>query len=195
MPGFISDRDPRSNAQLIQRISLHYGDITKQGDCEAIVTAIGQDMKIQGSLNSAIIKAAGEKLDEFILEHIYKPRSGDVVAVPPFNLRNKYIFFAITPRWDDTLGHEERDLMRCYRHSVQLAQRMQIRRIAFPALGMNGKTFPTARAARLAITGIMDRMTRDIEEVRIVCNRDAHITVFYERLQKMGWRGKVMYDE
>lgn len=162
---------------------------------DAIVTAIGQDMKIKGSLNSAIIKAAGEKLDEFILEHIYKPRSGDVVAVPPFNMDTKYIFFAITPRWDDTLGHEERDLMRCYRHAMQLAQRMDLKRIAFPALGMGGKTFPAARAARLAINSIMERIDKKIDEVRIVCNKDAHITLFYNRLQKMGWRGKVIYDE
>lgn len=41
----------------------------------------------------------------------------------------------------------------------------------------------------------MDRLTPDIEEVRIVCNRDELVTVFYERLVKAGWRGKVVYDE
>ncbi|MBU0800451.1 MAG: macro domain-containing protein [Alphaproteobacteria bacterium] len=195
MREFIADGSGRSNAQLIHRITLYYGDITKQDDVDAIVTAMPVSLDMASPLNQALIAAAGQQLDEFILENIYKPRVGDVFAVPPFALPLRYIFCAILPDWDTSLGFEDRDLTRCFRHGVQLASRVGIKRVAFPPLGTGERAQPLPRVARLSIGGIMDRLTPDIEEVRIVCNRDELITVYYERLQKMGWKGKVVYQE
>lgn len=195
MREFIADGSGRSNAQLIGRITLYYGDITKLDDVDAIVTAMPASLDMSSSLNRALVAAAGAALDDFILENIYKPRVGDVFAVPPFALPLRYIFCAITPDWDTSLGFEDRDLTRCYRHGVQLASRVGIKRVAFPAIGTEGRGQPLPRVARLAVGGIMDRLTPDIEEVRIVCNRDEVVTAFYERLRKQGWRGKVIYQE
>lgn len=150
---------------------------------------------MSSALNRAIIAAAGTDLDNFILENIYKPHAGDVFALPPFAMDLKHIFCAIRPDWDTSLGFEDRDLTRCYRHAVELASRVGIKRLAFPALGTGGKAQALPRVARLAVNGIMDRLTADIEEVRLVCNRDELITAFYERLRKSGWRGKVIYQE
>lgn len=152
-------------------------------------------MDMSSGLNRAVIAAAGAQLDEFILENIYKPRVCDVFAVPGFNMPVKYLFCAMIPNWDDTLGTEERDLMRCYRHATQLAGQLGVKRFAVPAMGAGRNQLPLMRVARLAITGIMDRMTPAIDEVRIVCDRDELITAFWHRLQKLGWRGKVVYDE
>ena len=159
------------------------------------MTSIPATLDMGSTLNRAIVAAAGQQLDEFILENVYKPRVGDVFAVPPFGLPVSYLFCAITPDWDTSLGFEDRDLMRCFRHAVQLASRMGLKKIAFPALGTGGRAQPLPRCARLAVAGIMDRLTPDIEEVRIVCNRDELVTAFWERLQRQGWNGKVVYDE
>lgn len=121
MKEFIADGSGRSNAQLIDRITLHYGDITKQADVQAVVIAMPASLDTGGALNQAVIRAAGEQLDQFILENIFKPRVGDVYALPPFGLPVQYIFCAILPEWDSSLGFEDRDLMRCYRHGVELA--------------------------------------------------------------------------
>lgn len=146
-------------------------------------------------LNRAVVAAAGTDLDDFILENIYKPHAGDVFALPAFALPIKHIFCAIRPDWDTSLGFEDRDLTRCYRHAVELATRVGITRVAFPALGTGGRGQPLPRLARLGVNGIMDRLTENIEEVRIVCNRDDTVGAFYDRLRKGGWRGKVIYQE
>lgn len=160
------------------------GDITQQADVEAIVSTISGDLKVDGSLNRAVIAAAGEKLDEFILEHIYKPRPGDSFAVPGFSLPVPHIIYIITPPWRTGFDREDRDLLRCYRHAMQLAQRMGLKKVAFPALGTGQNKFPVKRAARLALQGIRDRLSTDFQEIRIVCSKDEAYEAFRERLDQ-----------
>jgi O-acetyl-ADP-ribose deacetylase (regulator of RNase III) len=146
-------------------------------------------MKMQGSLNQAVMAAAGEKLDEFIVENIYKPRAGDAFAVPGFNLPVKHIIYAVTPLWKSGFSGEDRDLLHCYRRAMELVWRMGLKSVAFPALGTGKDKFPVPRAARLGIQGIMERMTPKIDEVRIVCSRDDTYKAFEERLAHEGAKG------
>ncbi len=165
------------------------GDLTKQNDVDVIVSSVSADLDCSGKLNCALVKAAGEQLDDFILEHIFKPRQGDVFAVPSFNLPVAHIIFAVTPDWGDGFNREDRDLLRCYRRSIKLAKRMDAKKIAFPALGTGERAYPLPRAARLAVQGIMERIDSSLEEVRIVCDRDETYEVFLERLKRKGWSG------
>lgn len=174
----IAEPFPRSNRHLINRIRLIEGDLTKQHDVDALVGSISTALKVDGTLNQSLIAAAGEQIDDFILEHIYKPRAGDVFAVPPFNIPVRHIFFAVTPDWKDDLAKEDRDLLRCYRGAVQLAAEMRLTSLAFPALGTGQRRYPVRRAARLGVQGIMDRITEEIREVRIVCNRREQYDAF-----------------
>ncbi len=160
--------------------------MTKQHDMDVLVGSISTALKVNGTLNQSLIAAAGTQIDDFILEHIYKPRAGDVFAVPPFNIPVKHIFFAVTPDWKDGLAQEDRDLIRCYRGAIQLATEMGMRKIAFPALGTGKKRYPVRRAARLGIQGIMDRMTDQLDEVRIVCNRREQYEAFAQWLDHYG---------
>lgn len=189
MSDVIAEPFPRSNCDLINRIRLIEGDLTKQHDVDALVGSISTALKVNGTLNQSLIAAAGTQIDDFILEHIYKPRAGDVFAVPPFHIPVKHIFFAVTPDWKDGLAQEDRDLIRCYRGAVQLATEMRLTSMAFPALGTGKKRYPVRRAARLGVQGIMDRMSDQIEEVRIVCNRREQYDAFAHWLKFYGYQG------
>ena len=178
----IAEAYPRSNRHLISRIRLVNGDLTKQDGVDAIVTSMEKTLKANRSLNRAVMGAAGPELDEFILEHIYRPHIGDVFAVPPFGLPVKHLIIAITPLWRDGIENEDRDLLRCYRGVMKTAHEMGLKKIAFPALGTGAGKFPVVRAARLGIQGIMDRLTPDFEEIRIVCNRPETYDAFQEWL-------------
>lgn len=156
-------------------------------DVDAIVGSISPDLKAEGSLNQAIIAAAGEQIDDFILEHIFRPKAGDVFAVPPFNLPIPHIIYAVTPEWKDGIGNEDRDLTRCYRGIIHLAYLMKLKRIAIPAIGAGIGRYPIRRAARIGVQGIIDRMTDDIEEVRIVCNSRENYKAFFQTLIRYGW--------
>lgn len=190
MSNLVTNTGGRSNAHLINRIRLVKGDITAQTGIDAVVASIEIDMKMDGTLNQAMLAAAGERLDEFILENIYKPRKGDAFALPPFGLPVKHIIYVITPNWRGGIDAEDRDLLNCYRRAIRLAHRMELKSIAFPALGTGANKYPLERAARLAVQGIMDRLTGQLDEIRIVCNRDDTYQAFSKRLKKTGWKGK-----
>lgn len=186
MSGFVAEHRRRSNAKLITRINVIKGDITKQSDVDAIVSSIGSDLEVNGSLNESIIKAAGSDLDNFLLENIYKPRPTDTYVVPGFNLPTGNVIYVVTPPKRDEFDRADVHLLRCYRLSMKIAQQMKLKKIAFPALGTGNNGYPLARATRLAIKGIMERITPSFEEVRIVCNRDETFDSFLERLKKYG---------
>lgn len=189
MSDVIAEPSPRSNRDFIRKIRLIEGDLTKQRDIDAIVGLIPVNLDMSGTLNQAIIHAAGRQIDDFILENIVQPRPGDVFAVPPFSLPIRHILYAVTPNWQDGLEREDRDLVRCYRGIMQLAHKMKIRRIAFPALGMGARKYPVKRAARLGLQGIMDRLSDGVDEVRIVCNRRESYDAFHDWLVHYGWDG------
>lgn len=186
MSGFIADHRKRSNAKLKSRIVIVRGDITQQSDVDAIVSTIMTDMDADGSLNQSLIAAAGHAFDEFILDNIYKPRPGDTFVVPGFALPVKNVIFVVTPVWRDDFDKEDVYLLRCYRHAMEMAQNMGLKKIAFPALGTGRRGYSLDRAVRLALQGIMDRMHEDFAEVRIVCNDDRIFEAFIERLKKYG---------
>ena len=75
------------------------GDITRQEGLDAIVSTITPDFDMGRSLNTMLLTVAGEDLDEFILENIYKPRPGDCFAVPGFSLPVKHVIFVVMPKF------------------------------------------------------------------------------------------------
>ncbi|MBI2233635.1 MAG: macro domain-containing protein [Micavibrio aeruginosavorus] len=189
MSDVIADPYPRSNRHLISRIRLIEGDLTAQRDVDAIVASVPVTLDMGRSLNQAIIKAAGPELDEFLLEHLFKPRAGDVLPVPSFGLGVQHLLYVVTPEWRAGIEHEDRDLVRCYRGAMQMARHMGLKRIAFPALGTGAHKYPVKRAARLGLQGIMDRLDAGFHEVRIVCNRAETYDAFHEWLVHYGWEG------
>ncbi len=172
---------------FIDRVALVKGDITKQADVDAIVSAIPVTLKLQSGINMALIAAAGPRLDDMILEHIFKPVPGDVYALPGLNLPVARILFVITPPWrDGSFDRQDRDLLVCYRHTVEAAMRMGMTRIAFPAIATGTRFgYPLERAARLALNGVTERLGDPLREVRIVCQRDDVYDAFAARLEKM----------
>ncbi len=181
---FIAERNKGANGEFLRRIRIVRGDLTRQDDVDAIVTSIMTNLDTDGPLNRALIAAAGNGFDEFILENIYKPKPGDVYVLPGFDLPVDHVIMTVLPFWKDNFDREDAYLLRCYRHAMQTAVKMNLRRIAFPALCTGRYGYPLERATRLAIRGIMERMTPSVHEVRIVCNREETYESFSKRLKR-----------
>ena len=177
----ITDPNRRSNPYL-NRITLVQGDITRQ-KMDAIVTFIPQNLEYRGEINAAILAGAGERLDEFVLENIYKPRPGDIYAVPGFDLPCGHIFFCVVPPWRDDIDRPDRYLLNACRRAMETAHEMGLKTIAFPPLGSGWRGFPKPRAARLMLQGISERLDEGFEEVRIVARTERTLDVFRERLR------------
>jgi O-acetyl-ADP-ribose deacetylase len=186
MPRVISDL-PDPSKRYLKCIKLVHGDITKQ-DTDAIVSILPQSLEYGGELNAAILQAAGEKLDEFVLEHIYKPRSGDIYAVPGFNLPCKNILFAILPKWSSEFDREDKYLLNAVRKAMEITRTMCLTSVSFPPLATGKHGYPPQKAARLIVTAILDRIDENFKEVRIVCRTKEMHKVFHERLTGLGWK-------
>jgi len=94
--------------------------------------------------------------------------TGDAKATPAFDLDPpvRYIH-AVGPVWEGGAYGEADLLASCYRRSLQVADELSVRSIAFPAISTGLYGFPPEQAARIAVATI--RSTRIVvEHVRFV---------------------------
>ncbi|MFP4314014.1 MAG: macro domain-containing protein [Alphaproteobacteria bacterium] len=183
----ISDHTPASN-RYIDKLRLVTGDICDQ-EVDAIITMIPQNLEYTGRINQAVLKRAGNELDSFILENMYKPKAGDVYALPGFGLPCKNIIMAVRPQWKSDFEREDKHLVTCVRKSIVLAKCMLLKSVALPPLASGRHGYGKGRAARLSIQAILDRLDERMEEVRIICPDNETYQAYKERLMAKGWRG------
>lgn len=166
---------------LSRRIRISVGDaLETSGD--ALVTVIPETLRIHRPFNQRLIARAGEALDEFIVEHIYRPHPGDAFAVPGFGLKTPHVLFTVVPDWKSDFEKEDRHLLNCYRSALDMAARMGLKRLVFPDFLAGEGEFPDGRAIRLAVQGIMDRLRDPVEDVLIVCGRQDVVDAYQDRL-------------
>ena len=108
-------------------------DITKM-NTEAIVNTANEKPTVGSGCDTAIFNAAGyDELLNYRKEKIGFVKEGDVFITPGFNLSAKYIIHAVSPRF--TTEDETEKLVRdCYRKSLELAKKNNIKSIAFPLI-------------------------------------------------------------
>lgn len=181
----ISEAQKRSNPCL-QKIRLVRGNLAEQ-EVDALVSLIPYTLEHTGAINEALFEAAGPALDDFILEHIVKPKVGDVYAVPGFNLSARHVIYTFRPLWKDDFDREDKHVLAAVRKAMVLSKCMVLGRIAFPPLGAGKKEYGPARSARIVVQGILDRIDESFQEVRIVCDDDETYAAYRERLIKIGW--------
>lgn len=173
---------------FIERIHLIKGDITDQ-ETDAIAMVIPQDMQFSGGINTALQEACGYNLDEFILDNIYKPKIGDVYALPAGNLKAKHLIVGVVPYYRTEFDHNDSHLSGTVRRIMELSRCMLLSSISFPPIFSGKNGFPRPKAARLICQGINDRMQEAFEEVRIVCDDDTYMEIFERKLNVLGWDG------
>lgn len=182
VPDPFKTSNPEDN--FIRRIRLIEGDIARQADVAAIAMAVDMTLDTGQGVNAGIIAAAGPAFDAAVLEHIYRPRAGDVYVLPGYNLPVAHVLVAVTPEWRGG-AVEDRDLVRCYRGLMDMAWRMGIETLAVPVAGTGKHQFALSRAARLVLQGIRERMPDDLKELRIVCENRAVYDAVAERLASL----------
>jgi len=148
-------------------IEVVLGDITRE-QVDAIVTAANESLLGGGGVDGAIHQAAGPRLAE-AGSAIAPCDPGDAKATPAFNLDPpvRHIIHTVGPIWAGG-GYGEADILAsCYRRSLQVADHLGDRSIAFPAIATGVYGFPPEDAARIAITTITATPTT-VTEIRLV---------------------------
>jgi O-acetyl-ADP-ribose deacetylase len=161
------------------RIEILHGDITRQA-ADAIVNAANTSLLGGGGVDGAIHRAAGpDLLAECRL--LGGCKTGEAKATKGYNLPAKYVIHTVGPVWRGGDNDEDRLLASCYRKSLEVANGLKIRSIAFPAISTGIYGFPKRRAAQIAANEVQQH-SGDIEAVFFVCFDSEAANIYSELL-------------
>ena len=133
------------------RLIVAVGDITRLS-VDAIVNAANSSLLGGGGVDGAIHRAGGPA----VLEACRAVRSarfpgglpaGEAVETTGGNLPARYVIHTVGPVWHGGNSNEEKTLQSCYVKSLEIAERLGLDSIAFPAVSTGIYGFPRERAA------------------------------------------------
>ena len=160
------------------RIAAVRADITTLS-VDAIVNAANSSLLGGGGVDGAIHRAAGpELLAECRLLGGCDP--GDAKATAGHRLPARWVIHTVGPVWRGGNDGEAELLASCYRRSLEVADELGARTIAFPAISTGIYGYPKESAARIAVDTITSTPAA-VESVLLVAF-DAATLELYESL-------------
>jgi O-acetyl-ADP-ribose deacetylase (regulator of RNase III) len=161
------------------RIEAVQGDITKE-QVDAVVNAANSSLMGGGGVDGAIHRAAGPELREACRPLGGCP-TGDAKATPGFRLRARWVIHTVGPVWAGGGVREAERLASCYRRALEVADELDARSIAFPAISTGAYGYPPREAARVAVETLRTTPTR-VELARLVAFDQATLRLYRELL-------------
>lgn len=162
---------------MTPRLEAVQGDITAE-TVDAIVNAANSSLARGGGVCGAIFQAAGPALDD-ACRAIGSCDTGDAKATPGFGLPAGQVIHAVGPMWNGGDAGEPELLASAYRRSLEVADEIEARTVAFPAISTGIYGYPLDAATEIAVRTVRDADTK-VERVRFVCF-DSKTLAAYER--------------
>ena len=166
---------------MAARLEATQGDITKE-DVDAIVNAANSGLARGGGVCGAIFAAAGPELDGACAALGGCP-TGDAKATPGFRLPARWIIHAVGPVWHGGDRGEPDLLASAYRRSLEVADEIGARSVAFPAISTGIYGYPLDPATEIAVRTCRDTHT-DVELIRFVCFDDQTLASYRDALSE-----------
>ena len=161
------------------RIEAVQGDITRQ-DVDAVVNAANESLLGGGGVDGAIHRAAGpELLAE--CRSLGGCSTGDAKATAGYRLPARWVIHTVGPRWRGGDLGEATLLASCYRRSLEVADVLGARSVAFPGISTGVYGYPKEEAATIAVDTIRSTPTK-VELVRLVAFDDQTLRLLQDRL-------------
>ncbi|MFI9486545.1 O-acetyl-ADP-ribose deacetylase [Promicromonospora sp. NPDC052451] len=174
-------------------LTVEIGDLTRI-EADAVVNAANSTLLGGGGVDGALHAAAGPRL----LEACRRLRStthrdglavGDAVATPAFDLPSSWVIHTVGPNLHR--GQDDPTLLAsCFARSLDIAARLDVRSIAFPAISAGAYGWPMADVARIAVgtcrTWLAGHPDGSPQQVRFVVLDDRPREVFDIALRSAG---------
>jgi O-acetyl-ADP-ribose deacetylase (regulator of RNase III) len=133
-------------------LELLDGDITEM-DTDAIVNAANSMLIMGGGVAWAIRRKGGLSIQAECLKIGRTPVGGAAITTGG-KLKAKYVIHAVGPRWGE--GDEDEKLKNATLNSLKLADKNNLKSIAFPAISAGIFGFPTERCAKIMLRTTID---------------------------------------
>lgn len=157
------------------------GDITTL-DVDAIVNAANSSLLGGGGVDGAIHRAAGPELLEACRE-LGGCATGDAKTTPGFRLTARWVIHTVGPIWQGGDAGEPELLASCYRRSLEEANRVGARTIAFPAISTGVYGYPREAAADIAVDTLRSTTT-NVNRCTLVAFDAETAQLYEERLRR-----------
>ncbi len=146
-------------------IEVVQGDITSQGDVDAVVNAANAELESGGGVAGAIHQAAGPGLAEEA-RPMAPIQPGEAVVTGGHDLPNRYVIHTLGPVYGSDEPEAEL-LANCYRNSLELAEERGVDSVAFPALSTGAFGYPLEEATEVAMRTVLES-GKDLQNVRLI---------------------------
>jgi O-acetyl-ADP-ribose deacetylase (regulator of RNase III) len=146
-----------------QKFQIAQGDITQE-NLDAIVNAANDRLQHGGGVAGVIVSKGGWEIQAESTQWV-RERGPVSHADPAYtragSLPCKYVIHAVGPRWGE--GDEDQKLAAAVLGSLRVADQLELKSIALPAISTGIFCFPKERAARLIFDAIAQYFT-DVPE-------------------------------
>jgi O-acetyl-ADP-ribose deacetylase (regulator of RNase III) len=170
-----------------QKIKLLMADITTL-KVDAIVNAANSSLLGGEGVDGAIHSAAGPELLRECRQIGGCP-VGEARITRGYRLPARFVIHTVGPVWRGGSEGEDQLLARCYQSCFALAEKNEIKSIAFPAISTGAYGFPIERACRIAIwemrRNLEDKNAGDTIDVIAVCFNQRTFQCYQEALQEL----------
>ncbi|MHA1753384.1 MAG: macro domain-containing protein [Candidatus Helarchaeota archaeon] len=164
-------------------INLIKGDITEQ-DTDAIVNAANAQLIMGGGVAGAIRRKGGPIIQEEC-NKIGGTFVGGAVITTGGNLKARYVIHAVGPRMGE--GDEDNKLKNATLNSLKLADKHNLKSIAFPAISTGIFGYPINKCAKIMLSTTIEYLkgNSNIKSVNFVLFTQNDFNVFKNTLTEL----------